>query len=195
MKGPAVRRRFERIPEHLPRVGERPAGTESGKDFLKLVLSLAEGDFGWRVLRGVEAGLTGLVRERASAGTVMALVRTKLAGLTKSAANGLAVDVLDRLAKRDGSTFSESWKSVDSTFRLPTGVEGEAVQQCVNRCAFMSKAQPCHELTILSVLQTCQGLKPSLIEGSKGLTGDRSHGDDVEEQSSRDKSNEWRSVA
>lgn len=68
-----MRRRLERRPERLPRVGERPAGAETGDD-LAAVFSFARGDFACRVRRGVVAGLTGL--EQDSASGVDAVLRT-----------------------------------------------------------------------------------------------------------------------
>lgn len=55
-----MRRRLERMPERLVRVGERAAGADSGDDLMASMRSLAAGDVGCRVRRGVEAGLGGV---------------------------------------------------------------------------------------------------------------------------------------
>ena len=64
--------RRERMPERLPRVGERPAGAESGARGTEEVLSLEMGDLGFRVARGrgrgvleadLGAGAAALVRK------------------------------------------------------------------------------------------------------------------------------------
>lgn len=127
--GPTVRRRLDKIPARLPRVGERPAGAEMGDDLGMWVLSLATGDLGCRVRRGVEEAevLVGLVR-RASGTVVPALVRTKAEGLIKSL-EGVPEEPLARLAKSSGSRFSESSVSISSALRLPAAAEtGEATR-------------------------------------------------------------------
>ena len=58
-----MRRRLERMPLRLPRVGERPAGAERGDDFAIDVLSLDDGDLAWRTARrGEVMALRGAVR-------------------------------------------------------------------------------------------------------------------------------------
>jgi hypothetical protein len=71
VKGLPVRRRWERRPTRLePRVGERPAGADSG-DLEMLRFSLAAGDLGCRSVRGRgEAVREGLVN-----GTWVSLVK------------------------------------------------------------------------------------------------------------------------
>lgn len=127
-KEPAVRRRLERRPARFPLVGERPAGTEKGDDLTTPVFSLAAGDLGCSVRRGVEEGLMGLMMVLVSGVGVAAVVRTKLAGLTKSLVKSPPDEALERLEKAAGSTFSESI-SKNSAFRFPMGVPeaGEAI--------------------------------------------------------------------
>jgi hypothetical protein len=66
-----TRRRLERRPLRLLRVGERPAGAESGEGRAMDVLSLVTGDLAWRMVRdrGVASG-----REMGSAD--LAVLRT-----------------------------------------------------------------------------------------------------------------------
>ena len=78
-----MRRRDERSPDRLPRVGERPAGADRGLDLAMLVLILAADDLGfrWDRDRGVEAALGVLFSEILP--VVADLVRKKDDGLTK----------------------------------------------------------------------------------------------------------------
>lgn len=58
-----MRRRLDRRPARFPRVGERPAGTvKSDEGLVVVVFNFAAGDLGWRVRRGVEDGLTELIK-------------------------------------------------------------------------------------------------------------------------------------
>ncbi len=103
----------------MPRVGDRPAGAEMGDD-LAIVLSFVNGDFAWRVRRGVDEGLTGL--EQDSARGVEAALRTKLEGLRPLAGDEKR-EPLERLAKVMGSTFSKLSMSTRSALRLPLAGE------------------------------------------------------------------------
>lgn len=116
-----VRLLLDSRPERFPRVGDRPAGAEMGEDLATLVLSLATGDLGCSVRRGVDDETLDGLRIARSMG--VAALRTKLAGLTKS---WPGVPDLARLAKKRGSTFSKSSVSSSSALRLPAGVAGEA---------------------------------------------------------------------
>jgi hypothetical protein len=96
-KGPAVRRRLDKIPERLPRVGERPAGAERGDDLEMVVLSLAAGDLGWMVRRGVEE--EGISRDDVSCLGAGVALRTKLVGLWMPSLTELEIlEDLERLA-------------------------------------------------------------------------------------------------
>jgi hypothetical protein len=70
----------------------------------------------------------GLMMVLVSGAGVAAVVRTKLAGLTKSLVKSPPDEALERFEKIAGSTFSESI-SKDSAFRFPMGVlaAGEAI--------------------------------------------------------------------
>lgn len=138
------------MPERLPRVGERPAGAETGDDLVMAVLRRAAGDLGWRVRLGVELCLSGSLAEvdadAAGVEGAAALVRTKEeAGLSRASLRGEAVVVpLERLAKRTGSTFSESSStSRSSALRLPllggaTAGEGASAMWQLQRTREMS---------------------------------------------------------
>jgi len=150
-KGPPVRRR-ERMPMRLdpgaPRVGERPAGAESGVVVVDLaareVLILVEAGDLKKVVRGRWDGLTGLRISRGECKAVegndgveaTALVKAKGDdGLAKSLTGKKAVlstPPFDRLEKRVGSTFSKSSLSTASdALRLPDGLAGRAVRLLV----------------------------------------------------------------
>lgn len=100
-KGPAVRLRLERIPGRFPLVGERPAGADRGDDLEMLVLSLAAGDLGWMVRRGVAVAVRDGVEVDAASGLGEAVLSTKLEGLRMpSLAEPLEpLAALERLAK------------------------------------------------------------------------------------------------
>lgn len=121
-----MRRRLERMPARLPRVGERPAGAERGEDLAMEVLSLATGDLGWRMARDLGEPI-GLEGDSAAAGA--ALVRTKDDGLKKSLEGKESAVPLERLEKKTGSTFSKlSTSTMSAAFRLP--VDGERAGLC-----------------------------------------------------------------
>lgn len=86
------------------------------------VLSLEAGDLGWRVRRD----LVGLVRRsgRAEGAGMGAALSTKAEGLSMS-----LEEALERLAKTDGSMFSESSVSINSALRFPA-VGGRAEGGC-----------------------------------------------------------------
>ncbi len=133
-KAAPVRRRLERMPMRLePRLGERPAGAESG-DLARFVLSLAAGDLGWRSDRGraeaVRPGLETGSWMSARDGAEAALVRTKEDGLTEALPEKKLSAPLLRLENRTGSTFSKSSISTRSeALRLLTGEDGEMAEQ------------------------------------------------------------------
>lgn len=113
-----VRRRDERMPVFLPRVGDRPAGADRG-DFVMPVFNLV-GDLGLRCDRdrGV-AALGGLA-------TAMLLALIDLVRKNDGLARGSLVELLllsepfDLLEKSCGSTFSESSVSkLSAAFRFP----------------------------------------------------------------------------
>lgn len=122
--GPMVRRRVERIPDRLPRVGERPAGAEMGEDLAAAVLSLAMGDLGCRMRRGLVLALTGLTRARTVAlgGGVAAtaLVKTNEETLFSTSWDETPESFARRLTEETGSTFSQSSGARISAFRLET---------------------------------------------------------------------------
>lgn len=126
-KCPPVRRRDdERIPDRLPRVGERPAGADKGVDLAIPVLILV-GDLGFRYDRG--RGVVALGALLSETLLVLAnLVRMNEAGLMKESLDGkklLLSAPLDRLEKMRGSMFSESSVStISDAFRF-TGDEVE----------------------------------------------------------------------
>jgi hypothetical protein len=119
---------LERRPERLLRVGERPARAETGDD-LAAVLSLVIGDFGCKVRRGVEEGLTGLDRDSGMA-VVEVVLRTKLEGFRPLAGDEKR-EPLERLEKLTGSTFSKLLMSSKSALRLPL-VGGDIARQIVS---------------------------------------------------------------
>jgi hypothetical protein len=111
-----------------PRVGERPAGADSGEDLARAVLSLAAGDLGWRKLRGLGHVILDLSEPPAEAslfwklGTEAAFVRINEEGFKKSLeGENKSMAPLDRLEKSRGSTFSKSSVSMASEAFLLTG--------------------------------------------------------------------------
>ena len=155
-----MRRRLVRMPGRLPRVGERPAGAEMGDDLVMLVLSLAAGDLGCKVRRGVEVALMGLDRALVLALVVTpaTLVRTKDEGFFRKSLDGVAaLEPLLRLAKRRGSTFSESSVSRSSALRLPAALEGATPARKSARSTFFQSQLSTRPLTKLGI----PGLAPA----------------------------------
>lgn len=101
----------------MPRVGERPAGAESGDDLTMPALILAAGDLGCSRLRG--RGRVGfeLVNAGLSARGA-AFFRIKEDGLRESLEGKKLSRPLDRLENTDGSTFSKSSVSTSEALRL-----------------------------------------------------------------------------
>lgn len=121
-----MRRRVFRIPERLLRVGDRPAGAESGEDRATLVLILATGDLGFKIVREGVAALGGLATVTGKSFVLADLVRMKVGGFMNESLVVTLSAPLARLENKIGSTFSESSNSVTSdAFRL-TGDELEA---------------------------------------------------------------------
>lgn len=127
-----MRRRDERRPVRLPRVGDRPAGADSGEDLTIPVFNLEAGDLGFRTLRGRGAATLGvlvilLVEDD--------LVSRKVEGLTKSlVAKEVSEEPLTRFEKMIGSTFSASLSSGSEDFRFP----GEVVETAVRCLALLT---------------------------------------------------------
>lgn len=123
-KDPPVRRRDERIPERLPRVGERPAGAERGVDLAMPVLILVVEDLGLRCARGRGVATVLGVLPYETSPVVADLVRMN-DGLTKESFEKELLSVpLGRLEKSNGSTFSKSSASkISDAFRFPGDVE------------------------------------------------------------------------
>lgn len=114
-----ARRRPDRIPERLPRVGERPAGAAGHDLGVFSTLALLKLDLAFKIRRGVEAALLGPGRGRALAAGVLSLgVRKKLTGLVRPSLAGVAEPPLERFAKSSGSTFSQLSISRNSALRL-----------------------------------------------------------------------------
>lgn len=112
------------MPERFPRVGDRPAGAELGAALPNVVLSLEMGDLGCRVRREAREDL-GLASGRDSERDRGVLAAEKLLVLRTKEEEGFSrswlapEEPLERLAKRRGSTFSESSTSRSSALRLP----------------------------------------------------------------------------
>lgn len=105
------------MPARLPRVGDRPAGAESGGRGTE-VLSLEMGDFALRAGRARGRGVleVDLGLERKSEGLRASLVR--LGKESEPLAKLKASEPLARLAKREGSTFSQSSSTSSEALRL-----------------------------------------------------------------------------
>ena len=105
------------MPERFPRVGDRPAGAESGGRGTD-VLSLETGDLEFRAGRARGRGVleVDLGLERKSEGLRASLV--KLGKGSELLAKLKASEPLARLAKSEGSTFSQSSSTSSEALRL-----------------------------------------------------------------------------
>ena len=109
------------MPERFALVGERPAGAVRGDDLEMAVLSLAAGDLGWRVRRGVAVAARDGVGVEEESGLGEAVLRIKLEGLKMTSLTEPVehLAALERFAENRGSTFSASSVSMSSALRLP----------------------------------------------------------------------------